>query len=212
MGFESLRARFTLVFDSISNFILRSLPRPLSHSKNLVYGLKMLATRRGWQILLGAIFVGIALGATARLWMRWISTQPEFSWSGSIFIVIAFTIFTTSQAIVYVLRRSVKSKRLTTVVRSGGAILSLSIFGGAGALMFPTVFLASIGLWQKRLDRRIRHFLLAVSLLIPTRQIMDFGTDFGWNLATLGRSLLFVLIYSIVTLLLKPTVTPYSDQ
>lgn len=171
----------------------------------------MLATRRGWKILLGAIFVGIALGVTTRLWMRWISTEPEFSWSGSIFIVTAFTIFTTSQAFVYVLRRRVKSKRLTTVVRIGGAIFTLSIFSGAGALMFPTVFLASIGLWQKRLNRRIRYFLIVVSLLIPTRQIMIFGADFGWNLATLGRSLLFILIYSIVTLLLKPTVTPYLD-
>lgn len=171
----------------------------------------MLATRRGWKILLGAIFSGIALGITARLWMRWISTEPEFSWSGSIFIVMAFTIFTTTQAFVYVLRRRVKSKRLTTVVRIGGAIFSLSIFFGAGALMFPTVFLASIGLWQKGLDRRIRFFLLAVSLLFPTRQIMDFGADFGWNLATLGKSLLFILIYSIVTLLLKPIVTPYLD-
>ena len=169
----------------------------------------MIATKRSWKILLGAVFGGITLGVTARLWMRWISTEPEFSWSGSIFIVIAFTIFTTSQALVYVLRRRVKSKKLNAVVRIGGAIFSLTIFSGAGALMFPTVFLVSIGLWQKRLDKRIRYVLLALSLLIPIRQIMDFGSDFGWNLATLGRSLLFILIYSIVIALLKPTITPY---
>ena len=134
----------------------------------------MIATKRSWKILLGAVFGGITLGVTARLWMRWISTEPEFSWSGSIFIVIAFTIFTTSQALVYVLRRRVKSKKLNAVVRIGGAIFSLTIFSGAGALMFPTVFLVSIGLWQKRLDKRIRYVLLALSLLIPIQQIMDF--------------------------------------
>ncbi|MDO8646749.1 MAG: hypothetical protein Q7R42_09270, partial [Candidatus Planktophila sp.] len=39
--------------------------------------------------------------------------------------------------------------------------------------------------------------------------IKGIGSDFGWNIATLGRSLLVILIYSVVILLLKPTVTPY---
>ena len=34
---------------------------------------------------------GAALGIVARAWMRLISEDPEFSWSGTLFIVIGFT-------------------------------------------------------------------------------------------------------------------------
>ena len=33
------------------------------------------------------VVAGFLLGIIARLWMRWISTDPEFTWSGSIYIV-----------------------------------------------------------------------------------------------------------------------------
>ncbi|MBF8251818.1 MAG: hypothetical protein HW379_160 [Actinobacteria bacterium] len=169
----------------------------------------MIATQRGWKIILVAVFGGLVLGVSARLWMRWISTDPEFTWSGTIFIVLAFTIFASAQATVYVLRRRIKTRRLTTVIRGGGILLTLPLFTGAGGGMFPTVALASIALWQKKIDSKIRIALLVISLVIPAIGIKGIGSDFGWNIATLGRSLLVIFIYSVVILLLKPTVTPY---
>ena len=53
------------------------------------------------KVVVAALTGGLALGVISRLWMRWISTDPEFSWSGTIFIVIAFMIFTTNQSIVF---------------------------------------------------------------------------------------------------------------
>lgn len=170
----------------------------------------MIATQRGWKIILFAVFSGLALGTIARLWMRWISTDPGFSWSGTIFIIISFTIFTTTQAAVYLLRRKIRTKRLTSVVRGVGVFLSLAIFNAGGAIMFPTVALASIALWQSKMDRKVRFALVVISLIIPVIQIRNFGSDFGWNFPTLGRSLLFILIYSVVILFLKPTLTPYD--
>ena len=170
----------------------------------------MIIAQRGWKIILAAVFGGLLLGVVARLWMRWISTDPEFSWSGTGFIIGAFTIFTTTQAIVFVLRRRTASKRVTTIVRGGGTILSLPIFGGAGVIMLPTVALTSIALWQKRMDRKVRIALCVIGSIIPILQIKGFITDFGWTIATLGRALLFIAIYVIVVILIKPTVSPFK--
>lgn len=170
----------------------------------------MVVTQKSWKIILLAVFGGLIFGVLARLWMRWISTDPEFSWSGTIFIVIAFTIFSTTQASVYVLRRKAKTRRLTSVIRGGGIFLTLPIFTGAGAVMFPTVVLGSIALWQKKLDKNIRIVLAMISLIMPVIGIQNLGSDFGWNFSTLGKSLLFILIYSAVILLLKPTVSSYA--
>lgn len=169
----------------------------------------MIVAQRSWKIILAAIFGGFVLGIVARLWMRWISTDPEFSWSGTIFIIMAFTFFTTTQALVYVFRRRVVTRRLTSVVRSVGIFFTL--VNPAVAVMFATVALASLALWQEKMDKRGRISLLIISLIMPVRQIIEIGSDFGWNVPTLGRSLLFILIYTLVIFLLKPTFTPYVD-
>ena len=170
----------------------------------------MITTQKGWKIILAAVFGGLTLGIVARLWMRWISTDPEFTWAGTLGIVISFTIFATTQATIYVLRKRVISRRLTSVIRGIGTFLTLPLFTAAGAVMFPTVILASIAIWRKKIDKRVRIALLIISFIIPVIQIKDIGSDFGWNIITLGRSLLFILIYSMVILLLKPTLTPYE--
>lgn len=170
----------------------------------------MIFAQKGWKIILAAVFGGLTLGIVARLWMRWISTDPEFTWAGTLGIVISFTIFATTQATIYVLRKRVISRRLTSVIRGIGTFLTLPLFTAAGAVMFPTVILASIAIWRKKIDKRVRIVLLLISFVIPVIQIKDIGSDFGWNIITLGRSLLFILIYSMVILLLKPTLTPYE--
>ncbi len=169
----------------------------------------MIVAQRGWKIILAAVFGGLALGIIARLWMRWISTDPEFSWGGTLGIVISFSIFATTQATIYVLRRRVITRRLTSVIRGVGTFFTLPLFTAAGAVMFPTVILASIAIWRKKIDKKVRIALLIISFVIPIIQIKEIGSDFGWNFITLGRSLLFILIYSVVILLLGPTLTPY---
>ncbi|MDO8646752.1 MAG: hypothetical protein Q7R42_09285 [Candidatus Planktophila sp.] len=169
----------------------------------------MIVAQKGWKIILAAVFGGLALGIIARLWMRWISTDPEFSWGGTLGIIISFTIFTTTQATIYVLRRRLLSRSLTSVIRGVGAFFTLPLFTAAGAVMFPTVILASIAIWRKKMDKKVRIALLIISFVIPIIQIKEIGSDFGWNFITLGRSLLFILIYSVVILLLGPTLTPY---
>lgn len=161
---------------------------------------------------------GITVGVLARVWMRWISTDPEFSWSGSIFIVMSFTIFFTAQSIVAIFRRRVRSRRATTLVRVLGVLLSLPLFSAAGALMLPTVAIASIVIWTEGLSRlggkgRIaRVVLLALSLAIPINISRDIISDFGWTIPTLGRILLFATVYGLVIIATRPTLRPYIDE
>ena len=169
----------------------------------------MLAKHSARKLILSAVLGGLVLGIIARLWMRSISTDPEFTWGGTIGIAICFTLFAATQATIYVLRRKVLTRRFTSVIRGGGTFFTLPLFTAAGAVMFPTVLLASIAIWRKKIDTRVRIFLFVISFVIPVIQIKKIGSDFGWNLETLGRSSLFILIYSIVVLLLKPTLTPY---
>lgn len=163
-------------------------------------------------------FGGITVGVLARAWMRWISTDPEFSWSGTIFIVMSFTIFFTTQSIVAVFRRRVRSRRATNLVRIFGVIFSLPLFSAAGAIMLPTVAIASIALWTEGFSklggkgRVARVILLALSLAIPINISRDIISDFGWTITTLGRILLFAIVYGLVIIATSPTVKPYYGE
>ncbi|MFZ3021536.1 MAG: hypothetical protein WA090_05425 [Candidatus Nanopelagicaceae bacterium] len=159
-------------------------------------------------IVARAFFTGLALGTIARLWMRWISTDPEFTWSGTIFIVGAFTIFFTAQSLVLVLRGSTSSRRRSGILRAGGLVFTLPIFTAAGGIMFPTVALASFALWGGILQKRGRVFSLALSLIIPIIISKDIVVDFGWTFATVGRILLFFSIYTLVIFATRPTLSP----
>jgi hypothetical protein len=74
--------------------------------------------------------------------------------------------------------------------------------------MFPSVVLASFVLWGGLLKRRSQLIFLSLSLIIPLIISKDIITDFGWSFATLGRILLFFLIYTVIVLATRPTTSP----
>ena len=161
--------------------------------------------------LLFGVLGGLVLGVLARLWMRTISTEPEFSWGGTLFIVGIFLIFGTSQACVYVLRSKMTRKTSTEIVRGIGGFFSLAIFVGAGAQMLPTVALGSIALWRMEFNNKIRLLLAAIGLIIPATITIRIISDFGWEIASAGRLLLMLLVYGAVIIATHPTVTAFHD-
>ena len=156
--------------------------------------------------------VGLVLGIIARAWMRWISTDPEFSWGGTIGILIGFVVFFTAHATVLLGRRRGWSRRWLTVTRVVAAILSLGIFGAAGSSMLPTVLTASLGLGRTDWPRFVRRVVIVLSVIIPIFLVRDIGSDFGWNLVTAGRVILFVLIYHVIISVARITVAPQGDS
>ena len=154
---------------------------------------------------------GFALGVAARAWMRLISDDPEFTWKGTIFIILGFTIFGFAQAIVAVARSRQPRRRKLTVARVGGGIATLPLFAAAGALMFPTVVGVGLGLFRTNWHRAIRAlcFLIAlVPLFLVGRQLVG---DFGWSLHSAVGYAVMLAIYAIVIGATRFTLTPQSD-
>ncbi len=142
--------------------------------------------RRGpWtRILLIGVLGGTGLGGVARAWMRLIADKPEFTWTGTLFIVGGFTVFGAGQALVAIARRGTYPRWRLTMVRLLGLAAAAPLFVAAGALLFPTV--AGGGLALSRTDWS--PGMRAGAVLVTTGPVAYVGRDltqkFGWSLHT----------------------------
>ena len=172
------------------------------------YGLKPYFQKRPYLIIPAGLFSGLLGGVIARSWMRWISTNPEFSWSGTLGIMTVFTLFGAVQSTVYVVRRKPRRKWLLVLVRSLGVIFTLPLFGAAGSIMFPTVLTISLAQWRSKWKSWIRVPLSLIGLSAWGMAIyLEIIKNFGWSIATIGRILLMGIIYSGIIYALKPTIS-----
>jgi hypothetical protein len=163
-----------------------------------------------WIVPVGSA-AGVALGVLARVWMRLIAEDPEFSWAGTLFIVGAFGIFGTAQSLAWVGRQRKWSRPRLTVVRAIAVVLTLPIFTGAGAFMLPTVATASLATWRADWHRVIRAGLAVLSAPLAVYVAVEIIDTFGFAPATFVRVTLFVAIYAVVVAALSPTVAPQRD-
>ncbi|HEX2705816.1 MAG TPA: hypothetical protein VHM65_08655 [Candidatus Lustribacter sp.] len=116
----------------------------------------------------------LALGIVARGWMRLITTEPEFSWSGALDIVGAFVVFGVACGLVRGARRSGRSRVWRLL-----APLCLGIGVGAGALLVPGVALtawATSGRGPRWVRWLVPGILVAVAALGVAQ---DEGADLG---------------------------------
>jgi hypothetical protein len=157
------------------------------------------------------VFGGCALGIIARAWMRLISEEPEFSWSGTIFIVVGFTIFGLGQAIVAAARSHVQARWKLTGIRIVGAVTMLPLFVGAGMLMFPTVI--GGGLAAARTEWRT--VTRVVCLIVAAMPVLFVGAglvgSFGWSLRSLAGFVLMLAVYGTIVRATRFTVAPQRD-
>ena len=148
--------------------------------------------------LAAGVFGGALLGVAARGWMRLISEDPEFTWSGSVFIVIGFTIFGTTQAIAAAGRRRNPSRGRQSILRTVGGVGMLPLFVAAGAVMAPTVLGGSFAMGQVQR----RSWVRAIGALLALLPVVFVGTDlvdsFGWSAQTAAGMLGLVLIYGTI--------------
>ena len=112
---------------------------------------------------------GLIWGIAARGWMRLLSTDPEFSWSGTMVIVILATLVWTGGGLVAASRNS--SPRIRVVGRAFGSVLCLVLGLGQGMLLLPTAFFGGLSLARRRWSRPWRVLLGAVAA-IPVMALM----------------------------------------
>ena len=116
-------------------------------------------------LLVGAL-IGLGWGVLMRLWMRLIAADPEFSWAGTLFIVLGAVVV----GVVLGLARLRRSR--------GGqgwwrlSILSLAILGLGGAVMWPTV-LAWGAAFARRRPRMLVGTLLIVGAALQVGVVRD---------------------------------------
>ena len=104
--------------------------------------------------VLGFLLTGVLLGVLLRSWMRFVSTDPEFSWGGTGYIVAVFAVLGLMAGLVGLGRRR-SWRRGLVATRFAGGVLALGCFQAAGLAMFPTIVPASLGVsrsdWWKPL-------------------------------------------------------------
>jgi hypothetical protein len=107
-------------------------------------------------VLLGGLVGGLVWGIHARVWMRFISADPQFTWSGTLFIVFGFGIAGLAQSAAYLGRRAgLRRSRLTALrVATFGALLPLG--AAAGGPVFPTIVIAPLALTHTEWSTRTR--------------------------------------------------------
>ena len=146
------------------------------------------------------LFGGAVLGIAARAWMRLIADDPEFTWGGTIFIVMAFTIFGFTQSIGAVARRRTRRRWTLTIARVIGTVGLLPLFVGAGALMLPTVVGGGLALARVEWHRVAR----GICLVLAAAPVLFVGSDlvssFGWSLHALAGFVAMLVIYGTIVL------------
>jgi hypothetical protein len=123
------------------------------------------------QLLLAGVAGGFVWGVLARLWMRLIATDPEFTWGGTIFILVATSLFGLGVGGAAAGRRSPRRwvRRVTRVL---GAIPLIFLSAGAGMIMVATIVPMTLALTERRWWKPVRVALLALSLL-PAKVVVD---------------------------------------
>lgn len=87
--------------------------------------------------------LGILWGLAMRAWMRFISTDPEFSWAGTIFIIAAAAI--AGGLLAFARHR----RRLGGIGWWRTTILALLLLGAGGSVMWPTIILGAVAIGRR---------------------------------------------------------------
>ena len=148
-------------------------------------------------VLLASFLTGAALGIVARIWMRFITTHREFSWEGTLMIVVGFGVVFLGQSGVYLGRRSGVRLSAFVALRVLAIVTLLPLAGAAGAFAFPIIVFAPLAIIRTGWNRWLR-LLLGVLALIPGVFIaFTLFADLSVIRATLGV-IWFALIYGIL--------------
>lgn len=154
---------------------------------------------------------GCALGIVARGWMRLIAEDPDFSWNGTIFIVLGFTFFGVTQSAAALARRRNGKRWTMKLARAVGGVGMLPLFVAAGALMLPTVVGAGLAVAR----RNWHPFARAICLLVAAGPVAFVGSDlvstFGWSLQSVAGFVGLLAIYSTIIYATRFTFTPPVD-
>jgi hypothetical protein len=148
-------------------------------------------------VLLAGFVTGAALGIVARIWMRFITTDPEFSWGGTLVIIIGFGVVFLGQAGVYLGRRSGVRTPGFVALRVLAIVTLIPLAGAGGAFAFPVVVFAPLAIIRTGWSRWLRLLLGALALLDGLLVASTLFSELNVIRATIGV-VWFVAIYGVL--------------
>jgi hypothetical protein len=165
-------------------------------------------TPPGSLLIVGGFLVGgLVWGVVARLWMRLISTEPEFTWSGTLFIVGAFAIAATAQGVALAVRRQEWPRWAQGIVRSVALALALPLGAGAGIVMLPALVTGSIALGRTNWRWGWRLAFAAVAAANTVILLPLFAVELPWARTVTGWPAM-VAVYAVIVGALALTLRP----
>ncbi len=107
---------------------------------------------------------GLLWGVAIRLWMRLIAEDPEFTMTGTVFIVGAATFAGLGMAVAAAARRN--RWRFGKIASVLGGILIVPLGTGAGSILLATAVVGGVALGRPRIALPVRLAVLAPVILI----------------------------------------------
>lgn len=159
------------------------------------------ASSTGWRrpvrgMLLGMLW-GLGWGITARAWMRLISPDPEFTWSGTLFILGVAAVVGTLLGLAAAGRTGAHPR----LARGLGAFAVLPLGAGAGVVMLPPILAGAFALPGSVPPRRTRLLILG----LPCLGLLLIGLD-GPGLGWLGAGTALLIACGVWARTFRPTV------
>lgn len=130
-----------------------------------------------WALARG-LLIGLGLGVAFRGWMRLISTDPEFTWSGTIFILMICTIAGVGASLARTARERWRRRWARGAARTFGTVSVLLVGAGAGTLVLPIWLTAGLAWGRSDWNRWTRVALGAVAVLFTVGAVITIGEDF----------------------------------
>ena len=151
-------------------------------------------------IVIVAILLGVVLGVFARIWMRLIAPDPEFTTVGTIGILTGFGLLFAGAGLSLAAHRNGWRRVPLGVARTIGCVLILPAFGGAGLLAFPSVIFGALAVarWDLRIPLRIFFGCVAIAatVFVALTQIPD--GDLSAARTAIGIGLYPVLLWPML--------------
>jgi hypothetical protein len=150
---------------------------------------------------------GALVGVASRAWMRLISSDPEFSWAGTLFIVAVFAFAGLTQGIALAVRTRGWRWWPQLPVRAVAAFAALLLGGGAGIVMLPAIVTGALATARTDWPRALRVVVAGIATVNALALLWLLGTEpLGWRcpVGWLTMLPLYAVIIGGVSLNLRP--------
>ncbi len=154
--------------------------------------------RRAAPTIVAGLALGAVVGVAARAWMRLVSSDPEFSWSGTILIVVVFTLAGFGQGLALAVRRRRWTWWHQFPVRVVAGFSALLLGGGAGIVMLPAIVGGALAVARHNWGRPARGVAGGVAVVNTLAMWWALGSELAIAPRTVGWLAMLPLYAAII--------------